>query len=52
MDFKYDCGKHNNEILYPNWKRAMYAISNLAIQRNIPVDACEHICALILLHRK
>jgi len=48
MDLRYDCGKHNNQYLDPNWKRTMYAISQLATTRNLPDDVCEKICAKIL----
>ena len=50
MDLRYDCGKHNNQYLDPNWKRTMYAISQLATTKNLPDDVCEKICAKILAH--
>lgn len=48
MELNYDCGKHNNQYLDPNWKRTVYAISQLATCKNMPDDVCEKIISKIL----
>jgi hypothetical protein len=50
MELKYDCGQHNNQFLEPNWKRTIYAISQLATTRNLPEDVCEKIIKKIYDH--
>lgn len=51
MELRYDCGQHNNQFLSPNWKRTLYAVSQLATTKSLPDDVCEKICAKILLHK-
>ena len=52
MELRYDCGKHNNQYLDPNWKRTIYAISQLATNKSLPDDVCEKIIEKIYQHRK
>lgn len=52
MELRYDCGKHSNQYLDPNWKRTIYAISQLATNKSLPDDVCEKIIEKIYQHKK
>ena len=49
MDLRYDCGNHNNTFLGPNWKRMVYAISQIAVSKILDDNSCEKICEKILV---
>ena len=51
LDLRYDCGEHNNQFLSPNYKRAMYAISQLATSKVVPDCSCEKICQKIIRYK-
>lgn len=52
MELRYDCGNHNNQYFDLNWKRTIYAISQLATNKSLPDDICEKIIEKIYQHRK
>ena len=52
MELRYDCGKHNNEYREPNWRRTIYAISQLATCENMPDDVCDYIIERIRKYKK
>ena len=50
MDLSYDCGRHNNHFLEANWKRAIYALSQIETIQMKPYIFCDTIMDNIMVH--